>query len=196
MKKNICDDSLHFGDLHFHTHYSDNRDCASIEEMIRAGANYHLSIFGTADHNHDLDLQRWRQTQAETAILREKYPQFVILNNCEITFLLGHLNVLVPETIDGTVAEGYRYLYQDLDVLKIINHPYAFNDEWYKRILPDAIGVEAINGSVFKQAQEQGYRIHAAIDIPSVQVYATYLALNLPVAAIGASDAHAKAKMG
>ena len=140
---------LYFGDLHFHTHYSDNRDFASIEEMMLAGANYGLSIFGTADHNHDLDLTRWRQTQEETRILREKYPDFLLMNNCEITFLLGHLNVLIPENIEGTIAEGYRYLYLEPNALKIINHPYAFNDEWYKRILPDAIGVEVINGSVF-----------------------------------------------
>jgi hypothetical protein len=192
----VCTSNLYFGDLHFHTHYSDNRDFASIEEMILAGTDYRLSIFGTADHNHDLDAERWRQTQEETAILREKYPELLILNNCEITFLLGHLNVLIPENIEGTIAEGYRYLYLDPNVLKIINHPYAFNDEWYKRIIPDAVGVEAINGSVFTQAKEKGYRIRSAIEIPSVQVYASYLASNLPVAAIGASDAHIKAEMG
>ncbi len=195
MKKsdNYC---FYFGDLHFHTHYSDNRDRASIEEMILEGVKWGLSIFGTADHNHNLDTEKWKQTLEETETLKKKYPDFLLINNCEITFLLGHLNVLIPEHIEGTIEEGYRYLYLDPNALKIINHPYAFNDEWYRRILPDAIGVEVINGSVFSQAKEKGYRIHSAIDIPSVQVYVTYLALELPVAAIGASDAHCKAEMG
>lgn len=188
--------TLYFGDLHFHTHYSDNRDQATIEEMILAGARYHLSIFGTADHSHNLDAEKWRRTQAETALLREKYPDLVLFNNCEITFLLGHFNVLVPEYIEGTIAEGYHYLYHDPHALKIINHPFPTNDEWHTHIIPDAVGVEVINGAVFTHAKEQGYAIHSALDIPSVHTFATYLALNLPVAAIGASDAHCKAELG
>lgn len=191
-----CHNNLYFGDLHFHTYYSDNSDRASIEEMILEGTQYHLSIFGTADHNHNLDAEKWRQTVEETQLLRKKYPEVLILNNCEITFLLGHLNVLLPKNIEGTIAEGYRYLYQDENALKIINHPFPSNDEWHQRILPDAIGVEVINGSVFAYARKQGYRIHSAIDLPSVHTYATYLALGFPVAAIGASDAHRKAELG
>jgi hypothetical protein len=193
MKNNY---HLYFGDLHVHTHYSDNRDRASIEEMILAGEKYHLSIFGTADHHHNLDAKKWTQTLEETQRLREKYQDMLILNNCEITFLLGHLNVLVPQNIEGTIEEGYRYLYQDRHALKIVNHPFSDNDEWHQRILPDALGIEVINGSVFAEAQQQGYRIHSAIDISSVHTYATYLALGLPVAAIGGSDAHRKAELG
>jgi len=74
---------LYFGDLHFHTHYSDNRDRASIEEMILEGTKWNLSIFGTADHNHNLDARKWRQTREETEILRKKYPNFLIINNVE-----------------------------------------------------------------------------------------------------------------
>ncbi len=188
--------ALYFGDLHFHTHYSDNKDRASIEEMILAGTRHQLSIFGTADHNHNLNAEKWRRTQVESAHLRAKYPDVVLLNNCEITFLIGHFNVLVPERIEGTVAEGYRYLYLDSNALKIINHPFEFNDEWHKRIIPDAIGVEVINGNIFRHAQDKGFRFSSAIQIPSIQVYATYLALNFPVAAIGGSDAHRKAELG
>lgn len=188
--------SLYFGDLHFHTHYSDNRDRASIEAMLLEGAAYNLSIFGTADHHHNLDAEKWRQTVAETRVLREKYTEFLLLNNCEITFLMGHFNVLPPQWIEGTIAEGYRFLYQDKHALKIINHPFPHTDEWHQRIMPDAIGIEVINGSVFAHALKQGYRIASALEIPSVQTYAAYLSLGLPVAAIGGSDAHRKAELG
>ncbi len=189
-------DTLYFGDLHFHTHYSDNRDLASIEAMLLTGTRHNLSIFGTADHNHNLNAEKWQRTQTETEHLKIKYPDLVLFNNCEITFLIGHFNVLAPERIEGTIAEGYRYLYQEPAALKIINHPFECNDEWYKRIIPDASGIEVINGSVFKHAQERGFRISSAMNIPSVQVYATYLALNFPVAAIGGSDAHRKSELG
>ena len=194
--KNDRHRELYFGDLHFHTHYSDNRDRASIEDMILEGQQYQLSIFGTADHNHNLDEERWHQMQAETEILREKYPNVLLLNNCEVTFLLGHLNVLMPDIIEGTIEEGYRYLYLDPNVLKIINHPVRVNDEWHKRIIPDALGIEVINGEVFTEGKRQGYRFDSAIEIPSVNVYATYLSLGIPVAAIGCSDAHSKSAMG
>ena len=192
----MVDTTLYLGDLHFHTHYSDNKDRASIEEMILEGRTQQLSIFGTADHNHNLDAGKWRQTLEETTRLRQQYPDILILNNCEITFLLGHLNVLIPEHIEGMISEGYGYLYQDSHALKIINHPFPNTDEWHERLIPDAIGIEVINGSVFAHAQKQGYRIRSAIDIPSVHTYATYLASGLPVAAIGSSDAHWKAELG
>ncbi len=193
---NMAGTTLYFGDLHFHTHYSDNKDQASIEEMILEGAAHQLSIFGTADHHHNLDAEKWRQTLEETAHLRQQYPDVLILNNCEITFLLGHLNVLVPEQIEGTIAEGYRYLYQDGHALKIINHPFPNTDEWHERLIPDAVGIEVINGSIFTHAQQQGYQIRSAIAIPSVHTYAAYLASGFSVAAIGSSDAHWKSDLG
>lgn len=196
MMKNTSSQELYFGDLHFHTHYSDNRDRASIEDMILAGQHYKLSIFGTADHNHNLDEGKWHQMQAKTEILRKKYPNLLLLNNCEVTFLLGHLNVLMPDIIEGTIEEGYRYLYLDPNALKIINHPVRVNDAWHKRIIPDVLGIEVINGEVFTKGKERGYRFASAIEIPSVNVYAAYLSLGIPVAAIGCSDAHSKSALG
>ena len=51
---------VYFADLHFHTHYSDNRDYASIEKMMLEGLKHSISVFGIADHNHSLDSKKWQ----------------------------------------------------------------------------------------------------------------------------------------
>jgi hypothetical protein len=187
---------LYFADLHFHTHYSDNRDFASIERMILHGQKKCITIFGVGDHNHSLDLKKWKQSTEESAILREKYPFLNILINCEITFLFGHFLVLAPNSISGTIEEGYDLLYKSPDVIKIINHPNPDTDEWYRRIIPSVAGVEVINGALFLQAKKVGYPIQSALDIPFVQTFARYLSLGYPVAAIGNSDAHEVSETG
>jgi hypothetical protein len=187
---------LYLSDLHFHTNYSDNTEAASIEEMILEGKQHNISIFGTGDHNHSFDLKKWRDQKRETACLRKKYPSSLILNNCEITFLLGHFQVIEPKEINGTILEGYTFLYGDRNIVKIINHPFSSVDEWHARILLDAAGIEVINGEVFHKAKRAGLRFRSAIDIPSVQLYAKYLLLDIPVAAVGSSDAHEKTSMG
>lgn len=187
---------LYFADLHFHTHYSDNRDFASIERMILHGQKKGITILGVGDHNHNLDLKKWKQSVEESVRLREKYPFLGILTNCEITFLFGHFLVLAPNSISGTIEEGYDLLYRNPDLIKIINHPNPDTDEWQRRIIPSAAGIEVINGAVFLQAKKAGYHIQSAIDIPFVRTFAHYLSLGYPVAAIGNSDAHGLSEMG
>ncbi len=187
---------LFFADLHFHTNYSDNRDGATIEEMILEGQRYSIAVFGIGDHNHSLDRQKWRQETEESARLQRKYPSLTICNNCEITFLLGHFLVVEPEAICGTIQEGYDFLFKNRDIVKIINHPHPQADEWHRRIIPSAAGVEVINGALFRQAKEAGYRFKTALEIPFLQTYAKYLRLGYPVAAIGNSDAHELVEMG
>lgn len=98
---------LFFADLHFHTRYSDNRDRATIEEMIFAGVKHELTIFGVGDHNHNFDLKKWKKQKQESSRLRKKYPSYMILTNCEVTFLLGHFLIIEPEVITGKIGRAH-----------------------------------------------------------------------------------------
>ncbi len=164
--------------------------------MILEGRKYDITIFGIGDHNHNLDIKKWKQQLKEAEDLRKKYPSFLIYNNCEITFLVGHFLVLEPGLITGTIQEGYKFLYNNHDIIKIINHPNPATDEWHKRIIPSVSAIEVVNGAVFREAKRAGYRFTSAMDIPLIQMYAKYLSLDYPVAAIGNSDAHELADMG
>ncbi len=187
---------LFFADLHFHTRYSDNRDRATIEEMILAGVKHELTIFGVGDHNHNFDLKKWKEQKQESNRLRKKYPSYMILSNCEVTFLLGHFLIIEPEVITGTVREGYELLYKNKEYLKILNHPDPANDEWHSRFIPNVAGIEVINGSLFRKALKAGYHYKTALDISFIRLFARYLAMGCPVAAIGSSDAHELVEMG
>jgi hypothetical protein len=187
---------LYFADLHFHTCFSDNRDFASAEQMIQAGRKHSLSIFGVGDHNHNLDAGKWRELKRQTACLRRKYPSLLLLDNCEITFLMGHFLVVDPRRITGTIEEGYAYLYGTPDAVKIVCHPDPETDEWQKRLVPTAAGIEVVNGAVFRKAWEGGWRAASALDVPLVRTYAQYLGCGRAVAAIGSSDAHTLSEMG
>ncbi len=188
--------SLAFADLHFHTHYSDNRDSASIEAMVDAGERRGITVFGTGDHNHNLDGRKWRALLRETAALRRRRPSLLLLRNCEITFLMGHFLVIEPGRIDGTIDEGYRFLYREPRAIKIINHPDGVLDEWDRRIIPTAAGIEVINGAVLSHAWQRGRRPRTAFDLPSLRIYADYLTRGHAVAAMGSSDAHSLAQIG
>ena len=185
-----------FADLHFHTNYSDNRDRATIEDMLLKGSKYSISIFGTADHNHNLDIKKWEAQVEETKKLQSKYPNYLLMNNCEITFLLGHFVVVNPPIITGTIKEGYEFLYTNSNIIKILAHPNPGTDEWHTRIIPYISGIEVVNGSVFKKAVKSGYKFKRALDIPMLRSYSEYIAMGYPVAAIGNSDAHELSKMG
>ena len=187
---------LYFADLHFHSLYSDNRDRASIEEMLLEGQRKGISIFGAGDHNHNLDMEKWQQLKRDTVRLQRTYPDLLVMANCEITFLLGHLLVLVPGRITGTIREGYDFLYHDRKRIKILAHPNPTTDEWHERFVPDAAGIEVVNGAVLRQAREKGLTAATILDIPMVRLYARYLSLGYAVAAIGNSDAHSLAEMG
>jgi len=139
---------LFFADLHFHTHYSDNRDRASIEQMLQEGKKHGISILGIADHNHAFDYRKWMLQREEAAVLQGRYPDLLILHSCEITFLLGHFLVLEPESIHGTIAEGYQFLYRNSELIKVIAHPDPSKDEWHERIIPSVSAIEVINGSI------------------------------------------------
>lgn len=187
---------LYFADLHFHSLYSDNRDRASIEEMLLEGQKRGISIFGAGDHNHNLDIEKWQKLKRDTVRLQSNYPDLLVMANCEITFLLGHLLVLVPGKITGTIREGYDLLYHDRKRIKILAHPNPTTDEWHERFAPDAAGIEVINGAVLRQAREKQLTAATILDIPMVRLYARYLSLDYAVAAIGNSDAHSLAEMG
>ncbi len=53
-----------------------------------------------------------------------------------------------------------------------------------------------INGALFRQAKEARYRYKTALEIPFLQIYAKYLRLGYPLAAIGNSDAHELVEKG
>ena len=188
--------NIYFADLHFHTNYSDNRDRATIEDMIIKGSRHGITVFGTADHNHNLDIIKWKTQAEETKKLQSKYPNFLIMNNCEITFLLGHFVVINPQIIMGTIEEGYRFLYTQRNIIKILAHPNPGTDEWHTRIVPFIKGIEVVNGSVFRKAVKSGYKFRTALDIPMLHSYSEYIAMGYPVAAIGNSDAHELSEIG
>ena len=187
---------LFFADLHFHTHYSDNRDRASIEQMLQEGKKHGISILGIADHNHAFDYRKWMLQREEAAVLQGRYPDLLILHSCEITFLLGHFLVLEPESIHGTIAEGYQFLYRNSELIKVIAHPDPSKDEWHERIIPSVSAIEVINGSIFCKSKKAGLLFTSALDVPFIQMYSKYLSLGYPVAAIGNSDSHNLAEMG
>lgn len=163
--------------------------------MLLEGRKQGVSIFGVGDHNHNLDIVKWRKTKRESARLRAKYRRVIVMENCEITFLLGHLLVLRPRRITGTIQEGYALLYRNRRCMKILAHPDPNTDEWHERFVPDAAGIEVINGSVFRKARDRGLSANTILDIPMVRLYARYLSLGYPVAAIGNSDAHQLSEM-
>jgi hypothetical protein len=164
--------------------------------MLAEGWKRRISIFGVGDHNHNLDISKWRRMKMESARLRNAHPDIVLMENCEITFLLGHLLVLRPRRITGTIGEGYDFLYRKQACMKILAHPNPDSDEWHERFVPDAAGIEVVNGAVLRQAREKGLAITAVMDIPMVRLYARYLGLGYPVVAIGNRDAHILAEMG
>ena len=164
--------------------------------MVEAGEKRGITVFGTGDHNHNLDNHRWRALVREAAALQRRRPSLLLLCNCEITFLMGHFLVVEPRRIDGTIDEGYRFLYGDPAAVRIINHPDGVLDQWDRRIIPTASAIEVINGAVLRHAWDAGLRLRSAVDLPSVRVYADYLSRGCAVAAMGASDAHALADIG
>jgi len=164
--------------------------------MVLRGADCGLTVFGSGDHNHNLERHAWRRGKREASRLGRKYPQFLIFHNCEITFQLGHFLVVEPGKISGTVAEGYDFLLGRREALKIINHPAPDKDEWQKRLLPTAAGVEVITGAEYRKALAAGYTFESVRDLPFFRTYTNYLSLGFPVAAIGNSDAHALADAG
>jgi hypothetical protein len=164
--------------------------------MLLEGRKHRVSIFGIGDHNHNLDSAKWRKIKQDSNRLGKKYPNLLVIENCEITFLLGHLLVLRPRRITGTIREGYKLLYRNHRFMKILAHPNPDTYEWHERFVPDAAGIEVINGAIFRKARDRGLSIHTILDIPMVGLYARYLSFGYPVAAIGNSDAHQIAEMG
>ena len=164
--------------------------------MLAEGRKRGISIFGVGDHNHNLDISKWRRIKRESGRLGNRDRNLVVMANCEITFLLGHLLVLQPSRITGTIREGYDYLYRNRSRIKILAHPNPDTDEWHRRFVPDATGIEVVNGAVLRQAREKGWFVTAILGIPMVRLYARYLGLGYAVAAIGNSDAHALSEMG
>ncbi|MGM0432058.1 MAG: hypothetical protein ACQEQU_05035 [Spirochaetota bacterium] len=196
--------NLRYADLHFHTNFSDNRDSATLEQMVQTGARFGLTCFGTGDHNHNLTEEDWNDQQEETRTLQNKYPQYQLLNNCELTFRFGHALLLSPETITGTIKEAYFHLFSPSEAMLIINHPYISTDQWKGSILPHARGIEVINGSVYTHGEAKPFIDHMLkayeqvriIDFPHVTCYADYLDHGVFVLPFGASDAHSLAEMG
>jgi hypothetical protein len=164
--------------------------------MMLEGQKRGISIFGIGDHNHNLDIEKWKNIKRDTFRLAKRYPHLIVIANCEITFLLGHLLVLVPRKITGTIREGYDFLYSNNTSIKLLAHPNPTTDEWHERFVPGAAGIEVINGAVLRQAREKGATVADILDIPMVRLYARYLSLGYPLAAIGNSDAHELAEMG
>ena len=49
-----------------------------------------------------------------------------------------------------------QFLYETPDAIKIINHPNPETDEWHRRIIPSACGIEVVNGAIFLKAKKAG----------------------------------------
>ncbi len=187
---------IYFADLHFHTNYSDNRDRATIKQIVSEGIYRGISIFGIGDHNHNLTLDKWYKQTHEVKETQREFNNILIWSNCEITFQMGHFLIIDPSIIDGSIEEGYYFLYKDRRHLKILNHPDPHTDEWGDQLIPFVSGIEVINGVVFKKAIEKKIEFESPLDIPSIKTYAFYLKHNYPVAAMGNSDAHAIEEIG
>ena len=164
--------------------------------MIQKGLKYGIRVFGTGDHNHNMTAESFREQMAETAEVRGRHPDLVIFNNSEMTFLIGHFHVFDPGPITGSIAEAYEFLYGQHDRLTMANHPGLPTDEWNRRIIPTISAIEVINGSVLREAREEGRRLESIFDLPAVGTYIRYLRLGLPVAALGNSDGHSLAELG
>ncbi len=197
-------ETIRYGDIHFHTNYSDNQDHASMEQMIQHGEQFGITTFGTGDHNINLTYADWEEQLKETHALQQQYPHLQLINNCEITFRIGHMLVLCPKEIRGTAHEGFSYLFGDTPSLLIINHPYLPSDNWKGTILSHASGIEVINGAVLTSKEGramtdlflQDYHTHHLIDHPHVACYADYLYHGIYVSALGNSDAHRIQEIG
>ena len=193
---------LNFGDIHFHTNYSDNKECATVKEMVSKALEFGLTIIGTGDHNHNFTKDKWEDQLRETLVVQhdrkilEVHPNFILLNNCEITLHLGHFLILMPEKISGNIKEAYNFLHNKSDNLLIINHPVPGYDYWHKRIIPHAKAIEVINGAVLRKISNKKQTYKNVLDIPMVNTYTKYLAMNIPVSAIGNSDAHSFKELG
>ncbi len=164
--------------------------------MIQRGLECGITIFGTGDHNHNMTAVSFREQMAETEEVRARHPDLIILNNSEMTFLIGHFHVFEPGPITGSIAEAYGFLYDNHDRLTMANHPGLPTDEWNRRIIPTISAIEVVNGSVLSEARRQGRRLESILDVPSVGTYVRYLRLGIPVAALGNSDGHSLEELG
>ena len=188
-----------YGDFHFHTGYSDNRDKASLSEMAARGVELGITCFGTGDHNHNLSLVKWQKQQEETVAFAAEHPEYYVINNCEATFRLGHFLVFNPGKVEGDIRESYSWLSGETPSFAILNHPYLSSDRWREIFLPHVRGIEVINGAVLREALRcedpflPGFRL---IDYPHVACYADYLEQGVEVYPFGASDAHALSEIG
>lgn len=188
---------MFYGDFHFHTHYSDNRDRASVEQMIRRGLERGITIFGTGDHNHNLTADNFAAQIAETEEVRRSFPRLVLMNNCEMTFLIGHYLVFDPGKVSGTIEEAYGYLYGANDgALLMANHPGLPSDEWNTRFNAAIAAVEVVNGAVLREARRRGQEASSLLEVPAVGTFVRYLRLGVEVAAVGSSDAHSLDELG
>jgi len=188
--------------------------------MVEAGAAKGLVCFGTGDHNHNLTAESWQRQQLETLHLKAEFPEYELMNNCEITFRFGHALVLRPKYITGTINEGLQYIFkpqkrlqeqvheqtceQVLDNALIINHPYLPSDRWRGSLLTQAQGIEVVNGSVLRNAEIQQHlnrmlsRFSTSLitEYPHAACYADYLEAGIAVLPFGSSDAHTRQEMG
>jgi len=195
----LRDHTLHYGDLHWHTHYSDNRDRATVEAMVQSAKRFGYTILGTGDHNHNVTAADWVAECDESGQVQLKNPDIVLLNNCEMTFLIGHFLVIQPELIDGTIDEAHDFLFGDRAGVIMINHPGLPSDQWKDYLLPHANAVEVVNGGVQREAAAEGFTLDGVgfpLGIPAIDVYMRYIEAGIPVAAIGSSDAHALSELG
>ena len=190
---------LKYCDLHFHTDYSDNRDRATLSQMMERGRALGLTCFGSGDHNHNQTIGKWKEQTTETTDLLETNPDLTLLNNCEGTFRLGHFLVLGPAEVRGSVDESYGWLLGQEEAFVILNHPYLPSDRWKEVFLPHARGVEVINGSVLTKAiQMEGnlFQRYHLVDYPHIACYGDYLHRGVKVLPFGASDAHTLNEIG
>jgi hypothetical protein len=205
IKDEALEKLLRYADYHFHTAYSDNRDRATIRQMVDAGLACGITAFGTGDHNHNLSLESWTRQRAETEKLGSLIPDVSIVNNCEITFRIGHALVIEPSRIEGSAREGFFYLLSgQKQNLVIVNHPYLPSDRFRGTFLPHAAGIEAINGSTLRSLLRDGFldawiedeSQDSLISYPHIACYAAYLDRGFPVSVLGNSDAHTLDEIG
>ncbi len=187
---------LLFGDFHFHTVYSDNEDKATLNLMIEEGRTKGVRAMAPADHHHNIRPSDWESLLADTSRLSDRYEDSYVYPGCEISFKRGHLVAVRPNGFPGGIPDGFRLLYGRHCGIKIIAHPVRLVDRWRDILYPGVHGIEVINGEVLRFFKRRLLPFRTLKSNPMLSLFKHYLNAGLPVAAIGASDAHAVSSVG
>ena len=183
---------MRYADIHFHTRYSDNRDFATLRQMVELARNAGISVVCAADHNHNLTEEKWQAIRMEC----DEFADPDVRVNCEGTFKCGHFLMLDPEWVDGSFKQAYRWLTEAVPGILVLAHPLPHQDEWHDVLYPGVGAIEMINGAVLRAAHSSGRQVSSLLDLPSIKAFSAYLELGMTPAVTGSSDAHRLHEIG